>query len=322
MINWDCRRVAQTAAELGPAGVLPDRRTRQAPHPRNAGHQTGHKPSKPGPDNRPRESCREARFAPRQAAEAVKSAIFQFRTGAGPYREEVTREKDLAKAIEDITGRLARSAANTMALPIYSGSLPPRYAGGEGDDGMSPLGPDRYIEVRLDDQLKFFRTKAIALDTLLERLQWGILGIGGLGTLLAAFGFDLWVALTTAIATALVTYLSYRQVDPTVTHYNQTAIDLENIKGWWTALRLDEQGAPANVDALVQHTEQVLATELSGWTQRMQDALANLRRDKEKETDDKVTERTGRSEVGPSLFVAARSDTTPAAPSSQLAGAR
>jgi len=322
MINWDCRRVAQTAAELGPAGVLPDRRTRQAPHPRNAGHQTGHKPSKPGPDNRPRESCREARFAPRQAAEAVKSAIFQFRTGAGPYREEVTREKDLAKAIEDITGRLARSAANTMALPIYSGSLTPRYAGGEGDDGMSPLGPDRYIEVRLDDQLKFFRKKAIALDTLLERLQWGILGIGGLGTLLAAFGFDLWVALTTAIATALVTYLSYRQVDPTVTHYNQTAIDLENIKGWWTALRLDEQGAPANVDALVQHTEQVLATELSGWTQRMQDALANLRRDKEKEADDKTTERAGRSEVGPSLFVAARSDTTPAAPSSQLAGAR
>ena len=246
----------------------------------------------------------------RQAAEAVKSAIFQFRTGAGPYREEATREKDLAKAIEDVTGRLARSAANTMALPVYKGPLPPQYTTGEGDDGMSPLAPDRYIHVRLDDQLKFFGKKATALDTLLERLQWGILGVGGLGTLLAAFGLDLWVALTIAISTALVTYLGYRQVDTTLTHYNQTAIDLENIKGWWTALRPDEQGAPANVDRLVQHTEQVLATELSGWTQRMQDALADLRKDNEKKADDKGTEGAGRSEVGPSLGVVAHPAST------------
>jgi hypothetical protein len=160
------------------------------------------------------------------------------------------------------------------------------------------------------------------LDTLLERLRWGILGVGGLGTLLAAIGFDLWVTLTTAVAAALGTYLSYRGVDSALTNYNQTAIDLENIKGWWTALRPDEQGDPSNVDALVQHTEQVLATELSGWTQRMQDALANLRKDQEKEADDKGTDGARRSEGGPSLVVAARSDGTPAAPSRQVSGAR
>ena len=258
----------------------------------------------------------------RQAAEAIKREIFQFRTGAAPYRDESTREKDLAKAIEDVTRRLARSEANTAALPIYSGPIPPQFAAGEGDDGTSPLSPDRYIEVRLDDQLKFFRKKTVTLDSLLERLQWGILGVGGLGTLLAAIGFDLWVTLTTAVATALGTYLSYRGVDSTLTNYNQTAIDLENIKGWWTALRPDEQADPSNVDALVQHTEQVLATELSGWTQRMQDALANLRKDREKETDDKGTEGAGRTEGGSSLVVATRSDATTAASSSQLSSAR
>ena len=258
----------------------------------------------------------------RQAAEAIKREIFQFRTGAAPYRDEATREKDLAKAIEDVTRRLARSEANTTALPIYSGPIPPQYAAGKGDDGMGPLSPDGYIEVRLDDQLKFFRNKAVRLDTLLERLQWGILGVGGLGTLLAAIGFDLWVTLTTAIAAALGTYLSYRGVDSTLTNYNQTAIDLENIKGWWTALRPDEQADPPNIDALVQHTEQVLATELSGWTQRMQDALADLRKDQEKEANDKGTEDAGRTEGGPSLVVAARSDATPTAPPTQLSGAR
>lgn len=258
----------------------------------------------------------------RQAAEAIKREIFQFRTGAAPYRDEASREKDLAKAIEDVTRRLARSEANTTALPIYSGPIPPQYAAADGDDGMSPLVPDRYIAVRLDDQLKFFRKKAVTLDTLLERLQWGILGVGGLGTLLAAIGFDLWVTLTTAIAAALGTYLSYRGVDSTLTNYNQTAIDLENIKGWWTALRPDEQGDPSNVDTLVQHTEQVLATELSGWTQRMQDTLANLRKDQEKEADDKTADGAGRSEGGPNLVVATRSDATPTTPPSQLSGAR
>jgi hypothetical protein len=235
----------------------------------------------------------------RQAAEAIKREIFQFRTGATPYRDESTREKDLAKAIEDVTRRLARSEANTTALPIYSGPIPPLYAAGEGDDGMSPLAPDRYIEVRLDDQLRFFRKKAVTLDTLLERLQWGILGAGGLGTLLAAISFDLWVTLTTAVAAALGAYLSYRGVDSTLTNYNQTAIDLENIKGWWTALRPDEQGDPANVDALVQHTEEVLATEISGWTQRMQDALSNLRKDQEKEADDRKPREEQADDTGP-----------------------
>jgi hypothetical protein len=52
-----------------------------------------------------------------------------------------------------------------MALPIYGGPIPPQYATGEGDDGMSPLPPDGYINVRLEDQLKFFRKKAVGLDT-------------------------------------------------------------------------------------------------------------------------------------------------------------
>jgi len=130
------------------------------------------------------------------------------------------------------------------------------------------------------------------------------------------------VALTTAIAGALATYLSDRGVDSTLTNYNQTAIDLENIKGWWTALQPDEQGDPSNVDALVENTEKVLATELSGWTQRMQDALTNLRKDQGKETDDKGADGAGRTEAGPNLVVAARSEGRPDTAPTALSGAR
>jgi hypothetical protein len=66
----------------------------------------------------------------------------------------------------------------------------------------------------------------------------------------------------------------------------------------------------------------VLATELSGWTQRMQNALASLRKDQEKEADDKTADGAERTEGGSSLVVAARSDATPTTPPSQLSGAR
>lgn len=87
----------------------------------------------------------------------------------------------------------------------------------------------------------------------------------------------IWIALTTAVASAVMTYLSYRQTESTLTGYNQTATDLDNILSWWTSLEPEEQALRENVATLATHTEQVLADELSSWTQRMTDALEKLR---------------------------------------------
>ena len=41
----------------------------------------------------------------------------------------------------------------------------------------------------------------------------------------------------------------------------------------------EEQSRQENIDSLVEHTEQVLESELDGWGQQMQNALAELRKD-------------------------------------------
>ena len=61
--------------------------------------------------------------------------------------------------------------------------------------------------------------------------------------------------------------------------YNQAKTDLDNVKAWWTALSAEEQATQDNVDLLVDHTEQVLKSELDGWVQQMQNALAELRKE-------------------------------------------
>jgi hypothetical protein len=215
----------------------------------------------------------------RSAAEAIKREIYRYRLSAEGYAEAGQREKNLAEAVEGITRRLARTEANTIALPAYTGPIPPQNTASPDDDGLSFLTTDQYVRCRLDDQLQFYRRNTVKLEAEFSRLQIYVLVAGAFGTLLAALGGEavIWIALSSALAGAFMTQLSYRQVETTLTGYNQTATDLDNILAWWTALDAAEQALPHNIETLSAHTEQVLANELAGWTQRMTDALEKLR---------------------------------------------
>jgi hypothetical protein len=229
----------------------------------------------------------------RAGAEAIKREIFRYRTRALTY--ETNGEQQLAKAMEDITRRTMRTEVNQSALVQYDKQkgFPPYFYIGTGDDGFGYLSPDRYVEVRLIDQLNFFQRKTVRLEKQLRRLYWLTFIIGGIGTFLAAIGMQAWVALTTSLVAAFGTYLGYRQTESTLTKYNQTATDLANVKAWWEALTSEEQAKKINIDSLVNHTEQILQTELDGWVQQMQNALADLRKGQEpSESKPEVTETT------------------------------
>jgi Skp family chaperone for outer membrane proteins len=228
----------------------------------------------------------------RSGAEAIKREIYKYRARACDYNgiapaplagsppaQPPTAEEVLALKVEEITRRVMQTEVNTSALLPYDGGLPPNmdFAQG-GDDGSSLLTPDNYLQLRLGDQLGYYRGKTIKLERKLKRIQWTIYIIGGLGTFLAAINQQVWIALTTAMAAALATYLSYQQTENTLTKYNQASTDLDSVKRWWTALPAEEQVKQENVDALVGHTEKVLQSELDGWIQQMQNALEQLRK--------------------------------------------
>jgi hypothetical protein len=240
----------------------------------------------------------------RSGAEAIKREIFRYRARAGDYKEVFsapptpppapgttpqasppTPEQVLAQRVEDITRRVMQTEVNSSSLIPYDkgkGFPPDMYAAEGGDDGFSVLTPDRYVQVRLGDQLNYYRKKTVQHERKLKRIQWAIFIIGGLGTLLAAINKQVWIALTTALAAALTTYLSYQQTESTVMKYNQTSTDLDNVRSWWTALPPEDQTKQDNVDVLVDHTERVLQSEMDGWVQQMQNALAELRKGQEK----------------------------------------
>ena len=223
----------------------------------------------------------------RGSAESIKREIYRYRSRTGDYSKDrlTTNSRDdvLHERLEPVGRRLMQTDVNHGALEQYRGPIPPEIEGAQkNDDGFSFFTPERYIELRLEDQLNYYSNKTPKLEKQVKQMQVAILVAGGVGTLLAALHAELWVALTTALATALTTWLGSRQLEETLVRYNQSAADLANIRDWWTKLSPAAKRNPKNIDQLVEFTEKVLEAELVGWVQRMENALAQLKAEEEK----------------------------------------
>ena len=217
----------------------------------------------------------------RGAAETIKSEIYRFRSRTGIYSAACarktgrTREQTLALRLNAVDERLLHTEASSFPLTPYEGPLPPKmYGASAGDDGISPLDGERYLELRVGDQLRYYHPKIADLGRRLRVLQVLALVAGAAGTLLAAAGYEVWIGLTTAIAANVVAYLGYLQVEPTLIAYNQAAGRLESLRRAWEA----EPERKRDFDKLVDDCESVLSTELSGWVQQMNQAIEEAAR--------------------------------------------
>ena len=217
----------------------------------------------------------------RAAAEAVKSEIYRYRTRTGVYSAEAMRAcaeptdrpRRLAGRLAEIEEDAIQSPASGGPLTPYEGPLPPVMYGAEAtDDGLGRLDAGAYVRIRIADQLAYYRGKVASMDVLRTRLQLGTLVAGGVGTLLAAVGLEIWIGLTTAVAGAALAHLGYLQVDNTLIAYNRAAARLDALR---REFRTGGAGRP-DLETLVTRGEKILTTELGGWVAQMTDALEQL----------------------------------------------
>lgn len=221
----------------------------------------------------------------RGAAEATKREIYRYRCGVGVYGSASggarSRDESLAAAVTAISGRLMDTEILATSLLPYGGQLPPAGSAAADDDGFSDLSPATYLRWRLADQQAFFKHKSLTLDRRHRRFQWAISTLGGLGTLLAAIGLEIWVPVSVGLATALASYLELRNTETNLAGYNRAALELDNILTWWSGLPPAKKEKAASFAALIDRTEALLASENSTWAQGMQDALAHLAKEGE-----------------------------------------
>lgn len=245
----------------------------------------------------------------RGSAEAIKMEIFCFRTQVKQYQSN--RNTELAAKIQLISERLKGSVVHQRALFPYEDQTETKIRLGlllrlvkhlgiwinrlitsvweflfgfkeevkslpQDPDRNADLDPDGYIKYRLEGQFDWYRRKARSQDRQHQILQTSVYAFGGIGTLLAAIGFQSWVAVTATLAAALVNYLEYRRVEATLMGYNQAADTLYDIRTWWLSLPEADKANFKNFEKLVVNTEETIRSEHNSWLQDMQDRLANL----------------------------------------------
>ena len=96
----------------------------------------------------------------RGSAEAIKREIYRYRSRTGDYSKDrlTTNSRDdvFHERLEPVSRRLMQTDVNHGALKPYEGPLPPKEVAQQNDDGFSFLTPERYIELRLEDQLNYY----------------------------------------------------------------------------------------------------------------------------------------------------------------------
>ena len=208
----------------------------------------------------------------RASAEIIKKEIYLYRVG---FYDPKDADRFLAKEIQVVGDRLMKTQVNRSGL-VISASKSKKSQPVDREALFSPLTVEQYLEYRLIDQLSWYRSKTVKLDSQWQFLQWSIYVWGGLGTFLAAINKEIWVAITNAIATAIASFLDFKQLDSTLVCYNQAACNLENLLCWWHALTDEEMANPNNIKKLVENTEKVIQAATSSWVAEMSDALSGL----------------------------------------------
>ncbi|MFI5062732.1 MAG: DUF4231 domain-containing protein [Streptosporangiales bacterium] len=211
----------------------------------------------------------------RAAAEAIKAEIFRYRTRTPPYASADQEERQLAlsEQVDAIQAQLIQTEVSSGRLTPYDGPLPPvMYGACADDDGLSPLGGERYLHIRLRDQLGWYHGKVARLGRQRSWLQAAAIGSGGAGALLAAAGFEIWVGLTGGVGAAVLAYLGSLQVENTIVTYNQAATKLAGLERGWTARRPADRTDRVVTD-LVTRAEELMTAELAGWVRQMNDAM-------------------------------------------------
>lgn len=215
----------------------------------------------------------------RAGAEQIYREIMTYRT---ILQKSPDRQRWLESRLTDIQRQVFRGLGGEMILDSYNGPIPPYDDPNDpyDDAGFDDLTGDEYFAYRVENQLAWHMKKLRQRQQERVRLQIYILLAGGAGAFLAAMGgaLSLWVALTAAIAAALIGWQELRNLDAVIKNYSKVQLELMVIYDHWNNLA-PEQRTDAEFYAMVRATEDLLWSQNSEYIKAMQEALAKSKED-------------------------------------------
>ncbi len=192
----------------------------------------------------------------RGVSEALKSEIYTYLAGVGPYRG-AGGDKQLAGRV----GALSENAADLLRYTARVQSL--------STDLPAVRDVSSYIEHRVRPQISWYRDKAKSLETRLAVVKGTGLALAVLAVVLGAVslkagvgGASAWLPATATVAATVAAYAAWARYEYQVTAYLRTAESLESLLTQRYALGGTDAAAD---DDFVAHCERIVSDENKDW---------------------------------------------------------
>lgn len=225
-------------------------------------------------------------LAMRAGAEEILKEIYLYRT---VMQGNPNRDKWLNNRLAEIQRQVHRTLGGEVVVKPYTGAhINPRYYpdSADADEGIADLNSAEYLRMRLESQLAWHTGRIQEYHKARMRLTILILAFGGLGALFAGAdmlfaGIAIWVAMTTAVASALTNWQELMGVDIVIPNYSKVILELNILRDHWFSLAPSEQ-TQVEFYKMVRSTEKVLWSQnvqfISAMKESMEDAEAEQER--------------------------------------------
>ncbi len=209
----------------------------------------------------------------RVGAELVRYQIYLYRMESGDFLGKGPNEQqeillDRVKQARRRVDQLGSSEPYTLPTPPNLPAAVKATCDDERDDGFSPLTVDEYLLYRIRPQREWYVSRLHRNYRDLKNWRAGALVLTGLGAFLVAVGFEPWVAVTTAIATAVGIFIDLRMYGRTYAIYHTAVMELDEEVANWLALSQERKDTPLELSDFVKRVEDILQRERERWMQQ------------------------------------------------------
>ncbi len=212
----------------------------------------------------------------RAGAEEIKKEIFLYRT----IRDKSNRDEVLESRLAAIQRQMYQNLNGEFSFEPYNGKIPPYYDPNEpdeskrGDAGFHDLTGEEYFRFRLENQLDWHNRKINGYKKQRRWMVIYILGMGGLGAMIAAYGesLSIFVALTAAITTALIGWQELNNYDAVIGNYSRVVMELTLLYDRWKRLQPDARNGK-EFEMMVDKCESVLWAQQREYTRMQQEVV-------------------------------------------------
>ena len=210
----------------------------------------------------------------RAGAEQILRDIYLYRT---VQQKSPSRRAWLEKRLSDTQQQIYRGLGGELVIKPYKGPIPPYDDPTDPTDdaGFADLTGEEYFHFRVESQLAWHMKKVNSFQNERVRLQIFLLVAGGLGALLAALEFNLWVTLTASIASALIGWQELRNLDARLKNYSKVVVELMAIYDHWENLNASER-TEDEFHQMVENTEDLLWSQNVEYIKAMQETLSKV----------------------------------------------